>query len=271
MELRIEADVFLFDLDGTIYLGDKPIGNAIATLSALGEMGKQVYFLTNNSSRNKSEYIQKLTRMGYAAKEGQILTSAMAAIRYLQTRKPGKSVYPVGTPAFVQELKDNNILISEDGDIVLLGFDTTLTYEKIWRANILLEKGREFVVTHPDIVCPSDVGDMPDVGALLALLECSSGRAPSVICGKPYSPMAEIINDRVTCKKDKIVMVGDRLYTDILFGINNGYKSLLVLSGETTAEMLNDSGIKPDYVLSSVENIIVSGRKKTVTVPDLKF
>ncbi len=255
MKLKIDADVFLFDLDGTIYLGDRPIGNAINTLKRLDADGKKVYFLTNNSSRDKNEYVAKLEGMGYPARPEQILTSTMAAILYLNTRCKGKSVYPVGTETFVSELKAAGIPIAEDADIVLLAFDTTLTYEKIWKANILLEKGREFFATHPDIVCPSDIGDMPDVGALMALLECSSGRAPSVICGKPYSPMAEIVSGLVDTPRDRIVMLGDRLYTDILFGINNGYKSLLVYSGETTPEMLADSGIQPDYIFDSVDDL----------------
>lgn len=256
MEIKIDAEVFLFDLDGTIYLGDKPIGDAIGTLHKLTEMRKKVYFLTNNSSRDKSEYVKKLTNLGYPASPEQILTSTMATVQYLTTRRQGKSVYPLGTPAFVAEIKSAGIEVKEDADIVLLAFDTTLNYEKLWKANILLDKGREFIATHPDIVCPSDIGDMPDVGALMALLECSCGRAPGVICGKPYSPMAEIINKIVAAPKEKIVMVGDRLYTDILFGINNGYQSLLVFSGETTPEMLASSGIQPTAVLPSVNEIL---------------
>jgi HAD superfamily hydrolase (TIGR01457 family) len=256
MELKIDAEVFLFDLDGTVYLGDQPIDGAIETLKMLTAMGKKVFFLTNNSSKDKSEYVLKLNKIGYPAVKEQVLTSTMATIQYLNTRRKRKSVYPIGTPTFVAEIKAAGIEVKEDADIVLLAFDTTLTYDKIWKANILLEKGREFMATHPDIVCPSDIGDMPDVGALMALLECSCGRAPSVICGKPYSPMAEIINSIVNVEKEKIVMVGDRLYTDILFGINNGYQSLLVLSGETTPEMLASSGIQPTHVLPSVKEII---------------
>lgn len=255
MNLKVDADVFLFDLDGTVYLGDSPIEGAVETLCRLSERSKKVFFLTNNSSRDKQEYVQKISALGYPVQLEQIVTSTMATVQYLRTRCPGMSVYPVGTPAFCRELAASGITLSEDGDIVLLGFDTTLTYEKIWKANVLLDKGKMFMATHPDIVCPSDIGDMPDVGALMALLECSCGRAPSVICGKPYSPMAEIINDIVAVPRERIVMVGDRLYTDILFGVNNGYQSLLVLSGETTAAMLADSGIQPTYVMNSVKDL----------------
>lgn len=257
MELKIDADLFLFDLDGTVYMGDNPIEGAVETLARLTAIGKKVIFLTNNSSKDKREYVKKISAMGYPVDLWQIVTSTMATIQYLHTRRPGKSVYPIGTPTFVQEIKDASIAISEDADIVLLAFDTTITYEKIWKANILLNKGREFIATHPDLVCPSDLGDMPDAGALMALFECACGRAPSVICGKPYSPMAEIIGKLFDIPKERIVMVGDRLYTDILFGINNGFQSCLVLSGETTSEMLANSGVKPSLVLPAIRDMFV--------------
>lgn len=256
MRVTVDADLFLFDLDGTIYLGDKPIEGAIETLKKLTAMGKKVCFLTNNSSKDKREYVKKISSLGYPVDLWQIITSTMATIQFLHTRRPSKSVYPIGTPTFVQSIEEAGIPISEDADIVLLAFDTTLNYEKLWKANILLEKGKEFIATHPDTVCPSDIGDMPDVGAMMALFECSCGRAPSVICGKPYSPMAEIIGSLFDVPKEKIVMIGDRLYTDILFGINNGFQSVLVLSGETTKEMLSASGIKPSYVFDSVVSLV---------------
>lgn len=256
MKLNVDADLFLFDLDGTIYLGNQALPGAVETLKKLDALGKKVCFLTNNSSRDKREYVKKISALGYPVDESCIITSTMAAIQYLKTRAPGKSVYPVGTAPFIAELEKAGIPISEDADVVLLGFDTTLTYDKIWKANVLLETGREFITTHPDTVCPSDKGDMPDVGALMALLECSSGRTPSVICGKPYSPMAEIVAGLFDTPKERIAMVGDRLYTDILFGINNGLQSVLVFTGETTREMFAASGIRPTYVLDGVRDIV---------------
>lgn len=256
MRATVDADLFLFDLDGTIYLGDKPIEGAIDTLKKLTALGKKVCFLTNNSSKDKREYVKKISSMGYPVDLWQIITSTMAAVQFLHTRRPSKSVYPIGTPTFVQTLEEEGVPISEDADIVLLAFDTTLNYEKLWKANVLLEKGREFIATHPDTVCPSDIGDMPDVGAMMALFECSCGRAPGVICGKPYSPMAEIVRHLFDIPKERIVMIGDRLYTDILFGINNGFQSVLVLSGETDKEMLAASGIKPSFVFDSVASLV---------------
>ncbi|MDR0696025.1 MAG: HAD-IIA family hydrolase [Christensenellaceae bacterium] len=254
--LTIDADVFLFDLDGTIYLGDVLIKGVLDMLKALNYLGKKVFFLTNNSSKTIDEYLVKLKKIGYTATSEQIVTSTSAAIMYLKTSHPGKTVFPLGTVPFTNELEKNGIKLSENADIVLLAFDTDINYNKLWRANVLLDSGALFVITHPDLTCPSDIGNMPDVGSLAALLSSSSGRKPDIICGKPYSLMADIINNQIHVNKDRVLMVGDRLYTDILFGINNGYRTLLVLTGDTTEIMLQSSDIKPSYVYKTAAEII---------------
>ncbi|MDR0751590.1 MAG: HAD-IIA family hydrolase [Christensenellaceae bacterium] len=254
--LKIDADIFLFDLDGTIYLGDEPIPGALDLLHFLRELKKQVFFLTNNSSKTVDEYLVKLKKIGYIAEDYQIITSTLASINYLKTHHLGKSVFPLGTAAFSAELIKNEIKISENADIVLLAFDTDLNYNKLWRANVLLDSGALFVATHPDLTCPSDIGNMPDVGSLTALLTASSGRKPDMICGKPYAPMADIVNKQVNVSKERVLMIGDRLYTDILFGINNGYRTLAVLTGEISRELLDSSDITPTYVMQSVASLL---------------
>ncbi|MDR3186401.1 MAG: HAD-IIA family hydrolase [Christensenellaceae bacterium] len=257
MNITIDADVFLFDLDGTIYLGDVPIPGAIETVKYLESLGKRVFFLTNNSGHTGSEYVKKLAKLGYLAQPDQIISSGDATIWYLKSNRSGKSVFPLATKTFTDELKKNSIPISKEADIVLLAFDTTITYEKIWHANILLSKGCEFITTHGDLVCPSEFGNMPDVGSLTALFTSSSGRKPDVICGKPYSIMAELINQRIkNVSLDRVLMIGDRLYTDILFGIKNGYRSVVVLTGETSSDVLDRSDIKPDHIFNSVNDLV---------------
>lgn len=258
MKVTVDADLFLFDLDGTIYLGDTPIPGAIDTLKALERASKQVCFLTNNSSKDPAEYVEKLSAMGYPARKEQIVTSAMATIHFLRTERPGKSVYPLGTPTFERAVREAGIVTdSENADIVLLAFDTGITYDKFWTANVLLGKGSEFIATHPDKICPSDRGDMPDVGSLAALLECASGKKVSVYCGKPYAPMAEIVKHLYDVPASRVAMVGDRLYTDILFGINNGFVSVAVFTGETTPESLAASDIVPTFAFGSVTELTV--------------
>ncbi len=257
MKIIVDVDAFVFDLDGTIYLGDQLIGDALNTLKTLEAMGKKVYFLTNNSSKAKGEYVKKISKLGYNCKAEQVLSSTMATINYLNTNCAGKTVYPIGTPSFVKEMEEGGIkIVNEDADIVVLAYDSTITYEKMRTANWMLLKGCDFIATHPDDVCPSDLGDMPDVGAFLAMFKVASKREPRVICGKPNAPMAELLESVVGLPKDRIAMVGDRLYTDIAFGIKNGFKSVAVLSGETNMAEINSSDLNPDFILPSVDYLI---------------
>ncbi len=255
MKKTKDIDLFLFDLDGTVNMGDIPLDGAIDTLNRLTAAGKMVCFVTNNSSKSKYDYLEKIHRLGYKAKIEQIITSGMATAQYLSRYRPYKSVYVLGTDQLKREMGDYGIEIKDDGDIVVLGFDTSLTYDKLFHACILLEQGREFIATHPDFVCPSEYGNMPDTGAIMALIEKTNGRTPSVVIGKPNAPMAEFVFDHCHVEPGKVAMVGDRLYTDILFGKNNKMTSILVLTGETTIEMLNASDIKPDMVLNSINDI----------------
>lgn len=253
-----KIDVFLFDMDGTLNMGDYPLEGAMETLTILTENGKKVCFVTNNSSKSKYDYLEKVHKMGYDAKIEQIITSGMATAQYINRHLPYKSVYVLGTECLKQEFRDYGIEvkeINENADIVVLAFDTELTYEKLFHATNLIAKGSVYIATHPDFVCPSDLGDMPDTGAIMALIENTNGHRPDKIIGKPYSPMAEFVFDHCNANPKDIAFVGDRLYTDIKFGINNGMTSVLVLTGETTVKMVMDSDTKPDYILESVNEL----------------
>lgn len=255
MKSTKDIELFLFDLDGTVNMGDIPLEGAIDTLIRLTNAGKKVCFVTNNSSKSKYDYLKKIRGLGYHAKIEQIITSGMATAQFLSRHRPYKSVFVLGTDELKREMSDYGIEIRDDGDIVVLGFDTSLTYDKLFHACIMLEKGKEYIATHPDFVCPSEYGNMPDTGAIMALIEKTNGRTPSIIIGKPNAPMAEFVFDHCHIEPEKVAMIGDRLYTDILFGINNKMMSILVLTGETTLEMLNASDIKPDMVLNSINDI----------------
>lgn len=257
VDLR-KISVFLFDMDGTLNMGDKPLDGAMQTLKILTDSGKRVCFVTNNSSRSKYDYLEKVHKMGYDAKIEQIITSGMATAQYINRHLPYKSVYVLGTDCLKQEFRDYGIEVKEIGepaDIVVLAFDVELTYEKLFHATNLISKGSIYIATHPDFVCPSDMGDMPDAGAIMALIENTNGHRPDVVIGKPCSPMAEFVFDHCNANPVDIAFVGDRLYTDIEFAINNGMTSVLVLTGETTTDMLMASSTKPDYVFESVNEL----------------
>lgn len=253
-----DVSVFLFDMDGTLNMGDVPFDGAMETLRMLSDHGKTVCFVTNNSSRSKYDYLKKIHKMGYDARPEQIITSGMATAQYINRHYPYKSAYVVGTECLKQEFRDYGIEVREIGepaDIVILAFDVELTYEKLFHATNLISAGSVYIATHPDFVCPSDHGDMPDAGAFMALIEATNGHKPDVVIGKPCSPMAEFVFDHCSATPAECAFVGDRLYTDIQFGLNNGMTSVLVLTGETTPAMLFESAVKPDYVLDSVNDL----------------
>ncbi|MBP2026607.1 HAD superfamily hydrolase (TIGR01457 family) [Acetoanaerobium pronyense] len=251
---------FLLDMDGTIFLGNELIEGAVDFLRAIKKSGRRYIFLTNNSSKSKSIYVEKLRNLGIDADKEEIFTSGEATTRYLKRQHKGAKVYLLGTPALEEEfISEGFEVIKERGqdiDFVVLGFDTTLTYEKLWGACEYISKGVEYIATHPDFNCPLPQGAfMPDAGAMAALIEASTGKKPKVI-GKPNKEVVESISDKYGLDKSTMVMVGDRLYTDVQTGINAGITSVVVFSGETKEFDYKSSSIRADYAFASVKEMI---------------
>ena len=250
---------FLLDMDGTFYLGNTLIDGALEFLDILKSQQKKFIFLTNNSSKNKSTYKQKLSALGCQVYEEQVYTSGEATIWYMKKKCQGNKIYLIGTEPLMKEFENAGFILvndkNEKPDYVVLGFDTTLTYEKIWTACDYLREGIPFVATHPDFNCPiEDSKYMPDTGSMIRMFEASTGVSPIVI-GKPYGYIVEAIIEKYGLKKEDVAIVGDRLYTDIKTGVNAGITSILVLSGETSEEMYEKSDITADYVFSSIKYI----------------
>lgn len=258
INLMKETEVFLLDMDGTIYFDETPIGDMVNTLKKLREAGKKLVYFTNNSSKSPDEYVKKLKKIGFWDDRDLVYTSGMATAEYINDSHKGKKVYLVGTDAlkknFLEDYKIN--LVEEDPDIAVLAYDTTLTFEKLKKINKYIVNGALYIATHPDNVCPSKDVFPPDVGSFIALLEVSSGKKPDLICGKPFTVMGDCISRKLNVPKNKICMVGDRLHTDIRFGVNNGFHTILVLSGETTKEIMKTSPDKPECVLDSLNDAI---------------
>ncbi len=247
---------FLLDMDGTFYLGSRLLPGALELIHLLNQRGVRFLFLTNNSSRTREEYADKIRRFGLDLSEEAIFTSGEATAIYLAQRKPGASLYLVGTPALEREFIQHGFRFSdEDPDFVVLGFDTTLTYEKIHKLCDLVTEGVPYIATHPDINCPTETGFMPDIGAMMAMVAASTGKQPDVIIGKPYSPIVEAITEKLNLPVDALCMVGDRLYTDIALG-KTGLTTVLVLSGETHAEDLPTTPFKPDFVMRDLSELV---------------
>lgn len=251
-----ETDAFLFDLDGTVYLDETPIGDVKGTLARLRAMHKRIVFLTNNSSKTEAEYRQKLTRIGLWGEGDLVYTSAMATAEYVAARFPHKRVYLLATDAVKEEFSRTVPLVEEAPDVVILAYDTTLTFAKMKRFNEFLAGGAVFLATHPDAVCPTAGVSMPDVGAFLQLFYTSSGRRPDLIVGKPGTAMGEGLERRLGIPRTRMCMTGDRMHTDIRFGNNCGMHTVLVLSGETTEETMKNFPDRPDLVLPDVNALV---------------
>jgi 4-nitrophenyl phosphatase/NagD protein len=239
-------------MDGTIYLGGKLLPGAREWLDLLDEKGIAFYFLTNNSSRSKVEYSRKLNRLGLEIPEEQIFTSGEATAITLEREYPGASLYLVGTPPLEAEFKRHGFtLTEEDPDLAVLGFDTILTYDKLWKLCDLVVAGKPYIATHPDINCPTETGFKPDIGAMMALVAASTGRQPDVIVGKPNRPIVDALAAKTGFAVGEHCMIGDRLYTDIALG-QWGITTALVLSGESDREGLASSEFQPDIVAKDI-------------------
>lgn len=244
--------LFILDMDGTFYLGDRLIEGSLGFLEKLKHTGREFLFFTNNSSKNSTFYKKKLANMGCFIEESSIVTSGDVTIKFLKENYPESGVYLVGTELLCESFKKGGIRLTEDKpDIVVLGFDTTLTYEKITKACTFVRNGALFMATHLDLNCPTEDGFIPDCGAMCAMVEASTGVKPRYL-GKPFRETVEMIK-LITGKKDEeLAFVGDRLYTDIAAGVKNGITGILVLTGETELKDLAESEVQPDFTFESL-------------------
>ncbi len=251
-----EKKLFLLDMDGTIYLDDTLFESVHEFLFYIKSTGGRYVFLTNNSSRGVDSYIKKLSVMGVGASEYDFFTSTDTAIDFfIHSYSPKKKIYVMGTSSFYSQLKNSGMNVTRelDDDVatLLLGFDTELTYKKLEDACILLSRGAEYFATHPDLVCPTSYGFVPDCGSVAQMLYNATGRTPRVF-GKPQPEIAYAAMERTGFSAAQTILIGDRLYTDIACGVNAGIKTVLVLSGETKLDDVLGSDIKPDYIFKDV-------------------
>ena len=245
-------DLFVLDMDGTFYLGDIILEGSLEFLKKVEDAGKHYIFFTNNSSKSPTNYIDKLANMDCHIQRDQIMTSGDVTIEFLKRNRTDKTIYLVGTPALVESFEEAGIpLVSENPDIVVIGFDTTLTYEKLERACTFIRNGAEFLATHLDINCPTEDGFIPDCGAMCALISLSTAKEPKYL-GKPFKETMEMVLAKTGFAKDRVAFVGDRIYTDVATGVKNGAKGILVLSGETKLNDVEKSDVKPDAIFESI-------------------
>ena len=252
--------LYIFDMDGTIYLGYQVFPYAIRFINNLRAAGKKVLFFTNNASHTTAFYEKKLARLGFSPRADEIMTSGDVTIEFLKRHRAGKSVYLVGTPELVENFREAGIPMltgdEEKADIVVTSFDTTLTYKKLDDACRLIRGGAEYLSTHPDFNCPTENGFIPDSGAIAALVTASTGKVPTYF-GKPYRETVEMICEATGVDAADMCIFGDRLYTDIALGKKFGVTAALVLSGETQPADVEaaDEADKPDFVFGSLDDV----------------
>lgn len=253
--------LFMLDMDGTIYNEDTLIPGALDFFRLLKEQGKQYVFMTNNSSKGKISYVEKLNRLGIEATEQHIASSVNATVMYLREHKAGAKIYLVGTESFKKELLNEGFDIvpvdyrGEEIDYVLLGFDTELNYEKVRGACYYVSRGYPYIGTNCDLKCPVlDNKFIPDCGAIAKMIELATDRMPQFL-GKPERTMVDAVSKEWNIPVEKIACVGDRLYTDIAVGINAGATSICVLTGEATMKEISQSEFKPDYCFDSIKEL----------------
>lgn len=259
-ELLKSIQLYLFDMDGTLYLGDRLFAFTRELLDTLRATGRRYLFMTNNSSKSVEDYIKKLKKLEIPAVKEDFITSSQATAWYLQKHHPGKTLYVCGTRSLQRELRQAGFTVTQDVEktqCIVMGFDTELTFRKLQDVCYLLSTRGDipYIATNPDYVCPTEFGSVPDCGSVCDMVFNATGKRPVVI-GKPSPLMPELAMDKTGFSKEETAVVGDRIYTDIKSGLNAGIAGILVMSGETTREILEESPDKPDLVLEDASEIL---------------
>lgn len=258
------------DMDGTIYNGSTLFPFTIPFLNKLKEMGIGYSFLTNNPSKNTADYLNHLSKMGIEATKEEMYTSAQATIEYIKVHHPKvKRLFILGTPSMIKEFELNGFeSVADDPndvpDMLVVGFDMSLEYSRLCRATWWASQNLPFIATNPDRVCPTDKPViLVDCGSILACIEYASGRKPDVIIGKPDPRMLDGILERYNLKPSEVAMIGDRIYTDVRMAYNAKALGVLVMSGETTMEIVGQSDLIPDIIaenLAEFEQMLIEAK-----------
>ncbi|QQK81082.1 HAD-IIA family hydrolase [Salicibibacter cibi] len=251
---------YVFDLDGTIYLGKKAIEGAANTLHVLRQRGDKVIFLSNNPLYSRYGLLKKLEAFGVDAKLDEIFNSNYILSRYLKKKlKVNDTVWVLGEWPLFQELQNHNISITHnpiDADYIAISWDRDFTYEKLHQAFRAWESGAKLIATNPDRTCPTDTGPLPDTGAIIGAIEGATGESIKNISGKPSSIAVDVIQEVLELPPISCYMVGDRLETDIAMANSHRWNSVLVLTGVTSEESAYSHTIKPNYVLNSIKDLL---------------
>lgn len=263
-EILRSKRLYLFDMDGTLYLGDRLYDFTIELLDTLRATGRRYLFMTNNSSKSVEDYIKKLEKLGISATREDFITSSQATAYYLKQHHRGQKLYVCGTRSLKRELELEGFTVTEKVDeteCIVMGFDTELTFQKLHDVSYLLltRESIPYIATNPDYVCPTEFGSVPDCGSVCDMIFNATGKRPVVI-GKPSPLMPLLAMEQHGYAKEETAVVGDRIYTDVKSGLNAGITGILVLSGESTLQTLAESDVEPHLVLEDASEILAAIR-----------
>jgi HAD superfamily hydrolase (TIGR01450 family) len=260
VKIRLPQRGWLFDLDGTIYLGERLIPGAGETIAALRADGRRVLFLSNKPLETRDAYARKLTRLGIPAGPDDVLNSSLVLARYLARLDPGAPVFAIGEPPLIAELAAHGFDVRTDHHVrwVVIAFDRTFDYAKL---NVALQAVRRsnarLIATNPDRTCPVEGGEIPDCAGMIAAVEAVTGRTVEAVVGKPSPIILEVALDALGVAASEAVIVGDRLETDMAMGKRLGLVTVLVLTGVTAEGDAAIAELSPDLVLPSVRELLI--------------
>ena len=255
----IDYDAYIFDLDGTVYLGEALLPQAGETITRLRQLGKRTLFLSNNPTRSREAYAAKLTRLGLPTPAADVINSSYVMVNFLQRRLPGARLFVVGEQSLCDELLAGGFTLTDNAaevDAVIASFDRTFTYRKLQVAFDAIRAGARFFATNADRYCPVPGGGEPDAAAMIAAIEACTNSTVEAVVGKPSAYMAETILDLAGVPAARCLMTGDRWETDVLMGLQAGMSAALTLTGATTLVDLEAAAIKPTYIINHLGELI---------------
>jgi NagD protein len=258
---------YIFDLDGTIYRGEKLIAGAKETIEKLKSLSKKIVYLSNKPIQTREDYAAKLSRLGIPTGPAEVINSSLVMARWLSRQALGATIFVIGEPPLIGEMRREGFRISEKPDevqYVVISFDRTFDYRKLNIALQAIKRGAHFVATNPDRTCPVEGGEIPDCAAMIGAVEGATGKKVEVIVGKPSDIMIQVAVDIMGLHPRDCLLVGDRLETDMVMGKKAGMATALVLTGVTSREALSQSGIQPDYVWESVAEMLKADRWRSI-------
>jgi len=257
--IRLPQRGWLFDLDGTVYLGEALIPGAADTIAALRAAGRRVAFLSNKPLYTREDYAEKLTRLGVPTRPDEVVSSSIVLARHLQRLDAGAPVFVIGEPPLIGELRAHGFEVRADADVrwVVIAFDRTFDYAKL---NTALQAVRRhdarLIATNPDRTCPTAEGEIPDCAGMMAAVEAVTGKTVEVVVGKPSPIILEVALQTLGVEARDCVMVGDRIETDIVMGKRLGLATVLVLSGITRGDDPRIAELRPDLVVDSIRALV---------------